>query len=277
MVDKELNKELSYDQMLRYSRHIMLPSIELEGQTKIHNAHVLVIGLGGLGCAAAQYLAASGVGQLTLVDDDSVEKTNLQRQVLHSESTLGMAKVASAKRTLSQINSDIQINTLECRLSESQLAELLQSVDVVADCTDNLSSRQQINQLCFEQKVPLVSGAAIRFEGQVASFTMQAGAPCYQCISRFFAEQYYSCSESGVFSPVTGVIGSLQAAEVLKLISDVGVSLAGRLLCIDVRNMEFTSLRVSAVASCPVCGHQQVNSSHLLLQAPEENSSIDKR
>lgn len=277
MADKELNKELSYDQMLRYSRHIMLPSIELEGQTKIHNAHVLVIGLGGLGCAAAQYLAASGVGQLTLVDDDIVEKTNLQRQVLHSESTLGMTKVASAKRTLSQLNSDIQINTLQCRLSASELAALLQSVDVVADCTDNLSSRQLINKLCFEQKVPLVSGAAIRFEGQVASFTMQAGAPCYQCISRFLSEQEHSCSESGVFSPVTGVVGSLQAAEVLKLISGVGVSLAGRLLCIDVRTMEFTSLRVSAVAACPVCGHQQVSSSHLLMQPPEENSSIDKR
>ena len=277
MADKELNKELSYDQMLRYSRHIMLPSIELEGQTKIHNAHVLIIGLGGLGCAAAQYLAASGVGQLTLVDDDSVEKTNLQRQVLHSESTLGMAKVASAKRTLSQLNSNIQINTLDRRLSAVELAELLQRVDVVADCTDNLSSRLLINQLCFEHKVPLVSGAAIRFEGQVASFTMQAGAACYQCISRFFAEQSASCSESGVFSPVTGVVGSLQAAEVLKLISGVGLSLAGCLLCIDVRTMEFTSLRVSAVAGCPVCGHPQVNSSHLLMQPTEENSSMDKR
>lgn len=271
------NKELNYEQMLRYSRHIMLPSVELEGQTKIHNAHVLVIGIGGVGCAAAQYLAASGVGVLTLVDDDVVDRTNLQRQVLHAESALGMAKVASAKASLTQINSGIQIHTLEQRLSAVELEELLQQVDVVADCTDNLSSRQQINQLCFEHKVPLVSGAAIRFEGQVASFTMQAGAPCYQCISRFFTEQDHSCSESGVFSPVTGVVGSLQAAEVLKLISGVGLSLVGRLLCIDVRTMEFTCLRVTAVASCPVCGHQQVNSSHLRFQSFDENSSMDKR
>jgi molybdopterin-synthase adenylyltransferase len=270
-------KELNYEQMLRYSRHIMLPSIELEGQTKIHNAHVLVIGIGGLGCAAAQYLAASGVGTLTLVDDDVVDSTNLQRQVLHAESAVGMAKVESAKASLSQINSSIQINTIGHRLSGVELAELLQQVNVVADCTDNLSSRQLINQLCFAHKVPLVSGAAIRFEGQVASFTMQKGAPCYQCISSFFSEQEHSCSESGVFSPVTGVVGSLQAAEVLKLIAGVGVSLAGRLLCIDVQTMEFTSLRVSAVAGCPVCGHHQVNSSHLLMQPAEENSSFDKR
>ena len=271
------DKELSYEQMLRYSRHIMLPSIELEGQIKIHNAHVLVMGIGGLGCAATQYLAASGVGTLTLVDDDVVEITNLQRQVLHTESAVGMAKVESAKASLRQINSSIQINTIGHRLSGVELAELLQRVDVVADCTDNLSSRQLINQLCFEHKVPLVSGAAIRFEGQIASFTMQKGTACYQCISSFLSEQEHSCSESGVFSPVTGVVGSLQAAEILKLISGVGLSLAGRLLCIDVRTMEFTSLRVSAAANCPVCGHHKDNSIHLPMQPAEENSSFDKR
>ncbi|CAI3798341.1 HesA/MoeB/ThiF family protein [Rheinheimera sp. MM224] len=232
----------------------MLPSIELEGQTKIHNAHVLILGLGGLGCAAAQYLAASGIGKLTLVDDDRVEKTNLQRQVLHFESALGCAKVISAKNTLSQINSEVQIDTLDRRLAQSELAELLKQVDVVADCTDNLSSRQQINQLCFEQKVPLVSGAAIRFEGQVASLSMQSGDPCYLCFSRFFTEQPQSCSETGVFSPTVGIIGSIQAAEVLKLICKTGEPLTGRLLCVDVQHMVFNSFRIVADPDCPVCG-----------------------
>lgn len=247
-------KELSYGQMLRYSRHIMLPAIELEGQTRIHNAHVLILGLGGLGCAAAQYLAASGIGKLTLVDDDQVEKTNLQRQVLHFESALGSAKVISAKNTLSQMNSELQIETLECRLAASELAELLKQVDVVVDCTDNLCSRLQINQLCFEHKVPLVSGAAIRFEGQVASLGMQSGEPCYQCFSRFFTEAQQSCSEMGVFSPTVGIIGSIQAAEVLKLICKTGEPLTGRLLCVDVQHMVFNSFRIVPDPDCPVCG-----------------------
>lgn len=247
------NEELSYEQMLRYSRHIMLPAIELEGQTKIRNSHVLIVGLGGLGCSAAQFLAASGVGKLTLVDDDVVEKTNLQRQVLHTESALGGAKVFSAKQTLGQINSSVRIDTFKRRLSELELAELLKQVDVVADCTDNLSSRRLINQVCFDSKVPLVSGAAIRFEGQVATFNMHAKTPCYECLSNSFTEQLQSCSESGVFSPIVGVVGALQAAEILKLITKVGKSLVGHLLCIDVQNMKFNSFGIRTVPTCPVC------------------------
>lgn len=251
------SEELNYEQMLRYSRHIMLPAIDLDGQTKILNAHVLIIGLGGLGCSTAQFLAASGIGKLTLVDDDIVEKTNLQRQVLHMEAALGMAKVDSAKQTLSQINSSVKIDTLDRRLTELELVELVKQVDVVADCTDTLSSRQLINQVCFDYKTPLVSGAAIRFEGQIATFSMQPETPCYECYSGFFTETLQSCSESGVFSPIVGVVGTLQAAEMLKLITGVGKILTGQLLCIDVQSMTFNSFGIPKASACPVCNEQR--------------------
>jgi len=256
-------KPLSDDQLMRYSRHIMLPSMDIDGQEKLWNSKVLIIGVGGLGCAVAQYLACSGIGQLTLVDDDNVDKTNLQRQVLHTENNVGMNKCESAKQSLQQLNSEITINTIDHRFGWVELSEAVESHDVVVDCSDNLDTRNELNLCCFQSKTPLVSGAAIRMEGQVATYTMQQGQPCYQCLSTMFGssgfgssgvgEQKLTCSESGILSPVVGVIGSLQATETIKLLAEIGTVLSSRLLMFDAATMKFNEFKVAKNPNCQVC------------------------
>mgnify|MGYP000524814842 FL=1 len=246
-------KPLSDQQLLRYSRHIMLPNMDIDGQEKLWNSKVLIIGVGGLGCAVAQYLACSGIGKLTLVDDDKVDKTNLQRQVLHTENNVGLNKCDSAKQSLQQLNSEITIDTHTIRLTGEVLLQTIQEHDVVVDCSDNLTTRNELNLLCFKTKMPLVSGAAIRMEGQVATFTMDKDQPCYQCISSMFGEQELTCSESGILSPVVGVIGSLQATETIKLLVQIGEVLSSRLLMFDAVTMSFNEVKLNQNLTCSVC------------------------
>ena len=244
------------NQLLRYSRHILLDQIGIEGQQALLDAHVLVIGAGGLGSPAAMYLAASGVGKLTLVDDDTVDLTNLQRQIAHTTARVGQPKVLSARETLAGINPEIEIVALQERLDGARLAELVLSSTVVLDCTDNFATRHAVNRACVAARVPLVSGAVIRFDGQVSVFDPRTGTqPCYSCL--FPQEQQFTdeaCSSMGVFAPLVGVVGAMQAAEALKLIMGVGVSLAGRLLLLDGLHMEWSSMRVARDPGCAVCG-----------------------
>lgn len=246
-------KLLSDEQLMRYSRHIMLPKVDIDGQEKLWNSKILIIGVGGLGCAASQYLAASGVGSITLIDDDVVDKTNLQRQVLHKESAVGAKKVISAKQSLKEINSEIEIVSFDVRLDDSELTKLLLQYDVVLDCTDNLDTRNQLNLACFKTNTPLVSGAAIRFEGQISTFSMKPNSPCYQCISRNFSEHVLTCSEAGILSPVVGLVGAIQATECLKLLLELGELLDGKLLFIDALTMQFTPFKVKPSSRCSVC------------------------
>jgi molybdopterin/thiamine biosynthesis adenylyltransferase len=243
-------------QLLRYSRHILLDEIGIEGQRRILAAHALIVGAGGLGSPAALYLASAGVGRITLVDNDTVDLTNLQRQILHTTSRVGVSKALSGKATLAEINPTIEIVALTERLAELRLDELVKSADIVLDCTDNFATRHAINRACATHRVPLVSGAAIRFDGQVAVFdTRKANAPCYACL--FTPDQQFEevqCSTMGVFAPLVGIIGSTQAAEALKLIVECGEPLSGRLLLLDALAMEWTSIGVARNPECPVCG-----------------------
>ena len=244
------------NQLLRYSRHILLDQIGIEGQQALLDARVLVIGAGGLGSPAAMYLAASGVGQLTLVDDDTVDLTNLQRQIAHTTQRVGQPKAASARSTLADINPEIAIVALQERVDDARLAELVASSTVVLDCTDNFATRHAVNRACVAHQVPLVSGAVIRFDGQVSVFDPRTGSqPCYSCL--FPQDQQFTdeaCSTMGVFAPLVGVVGSMQAAEALKLIMGIGESLAGRLLLLDGLHMEWNSMRVARDPCCAVCG-----------------------
>lgn len=244
------------NQLLRYSRHILLDEIGIEGQEKLLAAHALVIGAGGLGSPAAYYLASAGIGKITLVDNDTVDLTNLQRQILHTTERVGQSKAQSGKQTLERINPDIEIVALTERAESDRLAELVAQANVVLDCSDNFATRHAVNRACVEHKVPLVSGAAIRFDGQISVFdSRRQDTPCYACL--FPPDQEFEevlCSTMGVFAPLVGIIGSMQAAEALKVIADIGDSLAGRLLLLDARHMEWTSIRVARNATCSVCG-----------------------
>lgn len=243
------------NQLLRYSRHILLDEIGIEGQERLLAAHALVIGAGGLGSPAAYYLASAGVGRITLVDNDDVDLTNLQRQILHTTDRVGQPKAESGKQTLLKINPGIEVVALPERAQDERLSALVRDADVVLDCSDNFATRHAINRACVAHKVPLVSGAAIRFDGQVSVFDAREDAPCYACL--FPPEQQFEdvlCSTMGVFAPLVGIIGTMQAAEALKLIAGVGESLAGRLLLLDARSMEWTSIMVARNAECPVCG-----------------------
>jgi molybdopterin/thiamine biosynthesis adenylyltransferase len=244
------------NQLLRYSRHILLDEIDIEGQQALLDARVLVVGAGGLGSAAALYLAAAGVGHMTLVDDDRVDLTNLQRQIMHSTARVGMLKVESGRAALQQINDEIEIVGIAERVAGDQLAALVADATVVLDCSDNFATRHAINRACVTHQVPLVSGAAIRFDGQVSVFDPRdAASPCYACLfAPDLAFEETLCSEMGVFAPLVGIIGSTQAAEALKLIAKIGVSLAGRLLMLDARTMTWDSIQVPRNAACPVCG-----------------------
>ena len=243
-------------QLLRYSRHILLDEIGIEGQQKLLAAHALVIGAGGLGSPAAMYLASAGVGHITLVDNDTVDLTNLQRQIAHTTERVGQPKAASARLTLQQINPDIVVTALNERVDDARLATLVAYADVVLDCTDNFATRHAVNRACVAARVPLVSGAVIRFDGQVSVFDRRrAEAPCYSCL--FPQDQAFedvACATMGVFAPLVGVIGAMQAAEALKLVMGIGTSLAGRLLMLDGLHMEWTSIQIKRNPCCPVCG-----------------------
>lgn len=244
-------------QLLRYSRHILLDEIGIEGQEKLLAAHALIIGAGGLGSPAAYYLASAGIGKITLVDNDTVDLTNLQRQILHTTARVGQPKAQSGKQTLEQINPEIDIVALTERAQDARLHELVRDATVVLDCSDNFATRHAVNQACVANKVPLVSGAAIRFDAQISVFDPRdADAPCYACL--FPPDQHFEevlCSTMGVFAPLVGIIGTMQAAEALKLVAGVGKSLAGRLLLLDARSMEWTSIRIARNTTCSVCGH----------------------
>ena len=249
---------LKDEQLLRYSRQIMLPEIEIAGQEAWLNSTVLIIGVGGLGSPVAMYLAAAGVGRLILVDDDEVELTNLQRQIVHRTSTIGQSKVASAKQTLSELNPDTDVITIDRRLSDSELEQQVSEADLVLDCTDNFSTRFTVNDACVKHRKPLVSGAAIRLEGQVAVFdSRQDDAPCYRCLYRDGSDENLTCSESGVLAPLVGIIGSVQAMEALKVLADVGEPLVGKLLLLDGRYMDWRTLKLRRDPECPCCGQLQ--------------------
>jgi molybdopterin/thiamine biosynthesis adenylyltransferase len=245
-------------QLLRYSRHILLDEIGIEGQQKLLAAHALVIGAGGLGSPAAMYLASAGVGRITLVDNDTVDLTNLQRQIAHTTGRVGQSKAESARITLQQINPEITVTALNERVDDARLAALVADADVVLDCTDNFATRHAVNRACVASRKPLVSGAVIRFDGQISVFDPRsAEQPCYSCL--FPQDQKFedvACSTMGVFAPLVGVVGAMQAAEALKLLMDVGGSLAGRLLMLDGLRMEWTSIAVGRNGACPVCATQ---------------------
>jgi len=244
------------EQLLRYSRHLLLEEIDVVGQEKLLNAHVLVIGAGGLGSAAAPYLAAAGVGHITMVDHDSVELTNLQRQIMHAESSIGKSKVGSGKEFLRGLNSTIQIETIQAKATSSLLDELLPSVDVVLDCTDNFSTRHLINAACVKNKTPLVSGSALKFDGQVSVFdSRNSKSPCYACI--FSPDEQFeevSCSSMGIFSPLVGIIGAIQAAQALQVLIGFGEPLVGRMLLWNGRTTQIDEISISRNNECSVCG-----------------------
>lgn len=250
-------------QLLRYSRHILLPEIGIEGQEKLIDAHALIIGAGGLGSPAAMYLAASGVGTLTICDNDTVDLTNLQRQILHRTASIGMNKVDSALQTLAEINPDVRVHNLKERVQSARLLELVAQADVVLDCSDNFATRYELNRACVQLKKPLVSGASIRFAGQVTVFDFrQQHSPCYHCLYPENSENEDTrCAEMGVFAPLVGIIGSLQAAEALKLLLETGTSLCGKLLLIDALHSGLRTIKLSRDANCPVCGSRQQISS----------------
>ncbi len=244
------------DELLRYSRHILLQDIGIEGQERLLQARALIIGAGGLGSPAAMYLAAAGLGQITVVDHDTVDLTNLQRQIGHRTATVGQPKVASLQATLQALNPLPRIITVQQRADAALLDTLVAQADVVLDCCDNFSTRHAVNAACVRHRVPLVSGAAIQFDGQISVYdARQDQAPCYACAfppSASFEE--VRCSTMGVFAPLVGIIGAMQAAEALKLVMGVGKSLAGRLQMLDGRSMEWTEVRMPRNPGCSVCG-----------------------
>jgi len=244
---------LTDDQLLRYSRHLLLPGMDIDGQLKLIDSRILVIGMGGLGCACTPYLASSGVGTLTLVDDDVVELSNLQRQILYTDQDVGQPKAVVASRRLQAMNPDCDMTAIQKRLNDQELEQLIAHHDVVIDCSDNLSTREQINRICFESKTPLVSGAAIRFEGQVSTFSYQENTACYRCLSQQIGEQSLNCAESGVLAPMVGIIGSMQAMEAIKTCANVGQVLENRLLMIDGKSMEVRTFTLNKHPDCSVC------------------------
>ena len=244
------------EQLLRYSRHILLDALGIEGQERILATHALIVGAGGLGSPAALYLASAGIGKITLVDDDTVDFTNLQRQILHTQARVGMAKAESGRVALAAINPEIAIVPLQQRLSGAALDALVATADIVLDCTDNFATRHAINRACVHHKKPLVSGAAIRFDGQISVYDLRRDdSPCYHCL---FPEgddvEEVRCAVMGVFAPLTGIIGTMQAAEALKLAAGIGESLTGRLLLLDALEMEWRTVRFRKDAGCAVCG-----------------------
>jgi adenylyltransferase/sulfurtransferase len=247
------------DELLRYSRHILLDEIGVEGQARIRAAHALVIGAGGLGSPAALYLASAGVGRLTLVDGDQVDLTNLQRQILHTTDRVGQFKAVSGRTTLAALNPQVEVIALAERVAGERLDALVRAATVVLDCSDNFATRHALNRACVAHRTPLVSGAAVRFDGQLSVFDLrQPESGCYACVFPEGEGQDELCAVMGVFAPVTGIIGSLQAAEALKLVAGttqaIGTSMQGRLLLLDALSMDLRMVRVPRDPRCPVCG-----------------------
>ena len=241
--------ELSYQEELRYNRQVILKAVDFDGQEKLKDSKMLIVGLGGLGCAAAQYLTAAGVGHLTLLDFDTVSLSNLQRQVLHCDARLEMPKVESAKIALLQLNPHVKIDTINAKLDEEKLAEILPHFDIILDCTDNVEIRNQLDRQCEKAKVPLISGAAIRMEGQVSVFTYEPGTPSYRDLSRLFGQNLLSCVEAGVLAPIVGIVGAIQALEALKVQLKIGKNLCGRLLMIDGFSMNVREIKLPRISA----------------------------
>jgi molybdopterin-synthase adenylyltransferase len=243
------------DELLRYSRHILLNEIGVEGQERLRAASMLVLGAGGLGSPAAFYLASAGVARIVLVDGDTVDLTNLQRQILHTTERIGTPKALSGQTALEAINADVEVVPLVARADEAALIDLVRDATVVLDCSDNFATRHALNRACVTHRKPLVSGAAIRFDGQVAVFDLrQADSPCYACLFPPGDGEDELCSVMGVFAPLTGIIGTTQAAEALKLAANIGEPLHGRLLLLDALTMRWHAVRVQRDPTCPVCG-----------------------
>ena len=243
--------------LLRYSRQIMLPELDVAGQEKLLKAKVLIMGMGGLGCPVALYLSAAGVGELILADDDNVEISNLQRQIAHFQHSVGMNKAKSVNTTLSELNSSQRTTLIEFRMNRSDLEERIPPTDLVIDCTDNLESRYLINELCWKYGKPLISGAAIRWEGQVSMFDRSVeNSPCYQCLypqENTMGETNLNCSENGVISPLVGVIGTTQAMEAIKVITGIGQDLVGKVAYYDAKQNEWQKFSLAKSANCPIC------------------------
>lgn len=248
------------EQLLRYSRHLLLPELGVDGQTRLRAAHVLLVGAGGLGCPAALYLASSGVGRLTIADPDVVDLTNLQRQILYRADSIGALKSESARAALLAVNPEVEVVPVAQRLADEALERAVGAADVVLDCSDNFETRHAVNRACVRHARPLVSGAAIRFDGQLAVFDpRRPGAPCYACLFPEDAQaEELRCAVMGVLAPLTGAIGALQAIEAIKLIAGIGESLAGRLLLFDALHGESRIVRIARDPRCPVCGHGTV-------------------
>ena len=242
------------DQLLRYSRQIMLPQIGIEGQERLMESRVMVLGLGGLGSPVAMYLAAAGVGELVLVDFDRVDLTNLQRQVVHGTGRIGMPKVESARQTLVELNPEIQVETIDRKLEDTALQQQVARADLVVDASDNFATRFALNAACVAAGKPLVSGAAIRMEAQVTVFPGTPAGPCYRCLYPEDGTVDETCSANGVLAPLVGIIGSLQALEAIKLLTGAGTPLVGRLLLLDALDMEWRSIKLRPDPECPVCG-----------------------
>jgi adenylyltransferase/sulfurtransferase len=243
------------EQLLRYSRHILLPEIGVEGQQRLLAASALVIGAGGLGSPAALYLAAAGVGTIVLADGDDVDLTNLQRQILHATGSVGQPKVDSGREGLARINPEVKVVPVRRRLADEALGELVASSSVVLDCSDNFATRHAVNRACVRHRKPLVSGAAVRFDGQVSVFDLRDElSPCYHCLFPEDGElEEMRCSIMGVFAPLTGIIGTVQAAEALKLLAGAGETLKGRLMVLDALAMQWRTIKLAKDPACPVC------------------------
>ena len=245
------------DQLLRYSRQILMPQFGIEGQEKLLSSHIAIIGLGGLGSPAALYLAAAGIGTLTLIDGDELDLTNLQRQIAHQEHNIGINKTQSAKESLHALNPEPVVHCINQQLHDSELEDLIKSVDIVIDATDNFDSRFEINRVCHQYKTPLVSGAAIRLEGQLSVYDFRNDdTPCYRCLYHEVDTQTETCSENGILGPVVGTIGCLQALEAIKLITNIGDTLQGQLLIFDAFSMDWRKMKLRKDPACPVCSGQ---------------------
>lgn len=244
------------NQLLRYSRQIMLPQVDVEGQQRLLDAKVLIVGAGGLGSPASMYLAAAGVGSITIYDNDTVDLSNLQRQIAHDSTDIGTAKAISSLVTMQKLNPDIHVKAVKQRLEGQLLREEVKNADVVLDCSDNFKTRFAINAACVAEKTPLVSGAAIRFEGQVSVFALnKEDSPCYNCLYQQDGEELQNCALNGVIAPITGIIGSMQALEAMKLLMRIGEPLMGRLLLIDGLTMDIHTMRLRKNVKCPSCAN----------------------
>lgn len=249
-------RAMNDDQLLRYSRQIMLPQLDSAGQQQLLDSSVLLIGAGGLGSPIALYLAAAGVGRLIIADADEVDLSNLQRQIAHGTADIGRLKTDSARDRIAALNPDVRVETVAERVTAGHLERLVPQVDLVMDGTDNFATRFAANEACVRHRVPLVSGAATRFEGQVAVFDPRIpDAPCYRCLYGAGGELEESCTQTGVLAPVVGIVGSIQATEALKVLAGIGEPLAGRLLVIDALTMDCRILKLPRDPACPVCGH----------------------